>query len=49
METNNEMIAKFNTLWNKGYSMGDIAWMLDISIVDVGKLVNKYYKENRGC
>ena len=43
----NEMTAKFKTLWKKGYTMGDIAWMLDISIVEVGELVRQYRRNTK--
>lgn len=44
MKLNDRLIAKFEALWKKGYTQGEIAWMLDISIEETGDLVHNYYK-----
>lgn len=41
MKLNDVMKEKIKDLWNKGYSMADIAWMLDISIIEVGEWVGQ--------
>ena len=43
----NGINAKIEALWNKGYSISDIAWMLDISISEVSEWVNYWMKKNR--
>ena len=43
----NRINARIEALWNKGYSMSDIAWMLDISISEVSEWVNYWMKKNR--
>lgn len=47
MKLNDRTKVKIEALWNKGYSIGDIAWALDVSIVDVGEWVNYWLKKNR--
>ena len=46
MKLNDRTKAKIEALWNKGYSMSDIAWALDISMEDVGEWVNYWLKKN---
>lgn len=43
----NRIEAKIEALWNKGYSMSDIAWMLDVSMLEVAEWVNNWMKKNR--